>query len=162
MTAVDWLAAGIVAVSCLAGLMRGFVREAASLAAWVLAFFAAKLLAPQFAPLVPGLESEPLRYAAAIVAVFVFVLVLVGLGAVALSGMVRWAGLGTYDRFFGLMFGGLRAVLVLLLLTLLAGLTSLPKTEPWRDSVSHAWFEAAAVHMKPWLPADLAALIHYQ
>lgn len=161
MTAVDWVAMGIVLVSSLAGLMRGFVREVASVAAWVLAFVAAKLLAPYLAPLVPGVESEPLRYVAAIVAIFVVVLMLVGLGAVVLSGVVRWAGLGTYDKFFGLIFGGLRAMLILLLLTLLAGLTSIPKTETWRNSISHGWFEAAAVRMKPWLPADLAALIQY-
>lgn len=162
MTVIDWIALGVVLISCLAGVMRGFVREAVSLAGWVLAFLAARLLAPEFAPWLPGLENEALRHAAAIVLVFVLVLLVVSLAGRVLGGMVQWAGLGGYDRFLGFVFGGARAGLILVLFSLLAGLTALPKTDGWRDSISHGWLEAAAAWVIPWLPSELAALVEYQ
>jgi membrane protein required for colicin V production len=161
MTAVDWVALVILASSLIMGLMRGFVREAFSLAAWVLAFLAARLFSPAVATLMPGLGQEGVRQAVAIVVVFVAVLILAQLLGAALAKLMRVAGLGGVDRMLGMLFGFGRAVVILILLTLAAGLTALPSSEVWRTAVVHRPLEIVALKVVPWLPKDLAALIRF-
>ena len=161
MTGLDLLVVGVMAISAVAGLMRGLVREVFSLGAWVLAFLFAKSLAPFVAPMVPGVESEALRHFAAIVLVFVIILVLASLSGAVLAGMVKWVGLGFYDKFMGLVFGALRGGLIVLLLTVLAGLTALPQTRLWQDALLHEQLEAGARMAMPWLPSSLVEHIRY-
>lgn len=161
MNGLDLLVLGVVAVSSVAGVMRGLVREVFSLGAWVLAFAFAKSLAPFVAPMVPGVESEALRYFAAIVVVFVVILVAASLSGTALSGMVKWIGLAFYDKFMGLVFGALRAVVIVLLLTLLAGLTALPQTHLWQEALIREQLESGARMVMPWLPSGLVEHIRY-
>lgn len=161
MTAVDWIALAILAASLIMGLLRGFVREAFSLAAWVVAFLAARALSPTLAALIPGIDQEGLRQAAAIVLVFVAVLIAAQLLAAALAKLMQLAGLGGFDRMLGMLFGAGRAVVVLVLLTLVAGLTALPRSEAWRGSIVHGPMESLAGMVIPWLPEDLAALIRF-
>ena len=161
MTGLDLLVVGVMAISAIAGSMRGLVREVFSLGAWVLAFLFAKSLAPFVAPMVPGVESEALRHFAAIVLVFVIILVLASLSGAVLAGMVKWVGLGFYDKFMGLVFGALRGGLIVLLLTVLAGLTALPQTRLWQDALLHEQLEAGARMAMPWLPSSLVEHIRY-
>lgn len=161
MTAVDWIALAILAGSLVLGLMRGFIREAFSLAAWVVAFLAARIFSPAVAAVIPGIDQEGLRQAAAIVVVFVAVLVLAQLLGAALAKLMQAAGLGSVDRSLGMLFGVGRAVVILILLTLAAGVTALPRSEAWRASVVHGPLEFVAQKIIPWLPEDLAALIRF-
>lgn len=162
MTSLDLLVLGILAGSTVLGLMRGLVREAFSLAAWVLAFLGAKTLAPALAPRLPGFDAPALQHAAALVLVFVAILVAAGLAGMLLASLVKLVGLGGYDRMLGGLFGVLRGVVAVLALTLLAGLTALPKTQSWQQSLARGPLEQAAVKIQPWLPKDLAALIRFQ
>ncbi len=161
MTSLDWIVLGIFGLSTFLGVMRGLTREALSLSAWLLALVGAKLFAPLLAPLLPGLDSPSLRYAAALVLVFVIILILTSLLAALIGKLVTLAGLGFYDRFLGALFGVLRAMVALTGLTLVAGLTALPKTQAWQQAVSRAPLEQLASKLQPWLPADLATLIRF-
>lgn len=161
MTAIDWIALAIVAGSLLLGMIRGFVREALSLAAWVAAFLAARIFAPALAAHIPGIAQEGLRQAVAIALIFIGVLVLAQVLAHLLAKLVKWAGLGGLDSMLGMLFGVARAGVLLVLLTLVAGLTAVPLSEPWRHSLVHGPLEQAAVKVIPWLPKDLAALIRF-
>lgn len=161
MTTLDLIVLGIVAFSAFLGLMRGLTREALSLGAWILAFLLSKELAPMIAPLLPGIETPSLRHAAALVVVFVAILILASLAGAVLSGLVNLAGLTAYDRILGVLFGVLRGLIAVVGLTLLAGLTALPKTKAWHDAWLRPPLEAAAAKLQPWLPKDLAALIRY-
>lgn len=162
MTSLDLFALGVFAISLVLGLVRGLSREALSLLAWLAAFWSAKTFAPLVAPWIPGLDAPALAHAAALVLVFVAVFIAASLLSAAVSGILRVAGLGAYDSILGGLFGALRGGLILLLLTLLAGLTALPKTQAWRDSLFHGYLEQAAAKTKPWLPRELAALIQYR
>jgi len=161
MTAIDWIAVAILAGSLMMGLLRGFVREAFSLAAWIVAFLAARAFSPALATVIPGIGQEGLRQAAAIVLVFIGVLILAHLLAALLSNLMKLAGLGGFDRVLGMLFGAARAAVVLVLLTLVAGLTALPRSEAWRNSLVHGPLEVVAGKVIPWLPEDLAALIRF-
>ncbi len=161
MTSLDWIVLAILALSTILGLMRGLAREVLSLTAWVLAFWGAKTFSPFAATLLPVLDSPSLRYAAALLLVFVAILILSSLAAAMIGKMIDLAGLGFYDRTLGGLFGVLRGTLALLGLTLIAGLTALPKTQSWMHSQSHAPLERMASKFLPWLPSDLATLIRY-
>jgi len=47
-------------------------------------------------------------------------------------------------------------------LTLLAGLTALPRSSAWQESAVGGPATAAAERVIPWLPHDLAALIRFR
>ena len=161
MSALDLIAFGILLFSAVLGLMRGLTREVLSLLSWFLAFYAAKSFAPMLAPWIPGLDAPALSHAAALVLIFVAVLIATSLLAATLGRLVKVAGMGPYDSLLGGLFGAARGTLILLMLTLLAGLTALPKTHAWQASLIHSHLEQAAAKLKPWLPADMAALIQY-
>jgi membrane protein required for colicin V production len=162
MNALDMGVIAALVVSALVGLVRGFTREVLSLAAWVAAFLLAKTLAPVLAPAIPGIDNPSLRHLAALALVFVVTLVAASLLAMAISRMVKWAGLGFYDKLVGLLFGALRGGLIVLIFALAAGLTALPETRFWRSSLTHGQLEAMADAAKPWLPAELAAHVKFK
>jgi membrane protein required for colicin V production len=159
MSSLDLIALGILLLSAVLGLMRGLSREVLSLLSWFAAFYAAKSFAPLVAPWLPGLAAPALSHAVALVLIFVVVLIAASLLAAAVGGLVKLVGLGPYDSLLGGLFGAARGILILLMLTLLAGLTALPKTKTWQASLMHGPLELAVGKIKPWLPANLAALI---
>ena len=87
--------------------------------------------------------------------------VLFALATLALSKLVRKSGLTGTDRALGALFGLVRAVVILVCLTLLAGLTRLPREPAWRDAVSSPLLEALALAVRDRLPPALAARIGY-
>jgi membrane protein required for colicin V production len=61
----------------------------------------------------------------------------------------------------GLFFGIVRGGIMLVMLTLLAGLTALPRSPAWHDSMVGAPAVEAAKKVIPWLPHELAVLIRF-
>ena len=55
-----------------------------------------------------------------------------------------------------MIFGLARGILVVALLTLLAGLTPIPQDPWWRDSQLVPYFEEIALWLRDWLPEDVA------
>ena len=162
MTLVDITVIVIVGLSLLVSLIRGLVREVLALGAWIVAFLAANLLAAPIAPWLPdAIPSEELRLLAAFACVFVVVLIAMSVLAMLASKLVKSAGLGLEDRLLGGAFGLARGMLVVMVIVLLAGLTSLPSQPVWRNAVLSGPLETLAVRSKAWLPADLAQRITY-
>jgi membrane protein required for colicin V production len=161
MTAVDWIALAILVASLIVGMLRGFAREAFSLAAWIGAFVAVRMYSHQLAELIPGLDQAGLREVAAVVIIFVVVLVVAQLLAMASSKLLKATGLGGLNHFMGMLFGAGRAAAILVLLTLVAGMTSLPRSQTWQNSLVGRPMVEVARQVIPLLPSDLAALIRY-
>lgn len=162
MTGVDYLVLAIVGLSVVVSVWRGAVREVLALAGWILAFFAAQAYAGTVAAYLPAsLENEALRLLVGFVCVFLLVLLLTSLVAVAISTLLRSAGLGAVDRGLGAIFGLARGMLVVIILVLLCGLTAFPRTPAWRDAMLSAPLEAAAASLKPYLPHELARRITF-
>ncbi len=162
MTIFDYAVLGVLAVSMLLSVMRGAVRELLSLAGWVVAFMAAKSMAASFAPLLPAsIEDESIRMSVAFIAIFLATLLAMGLVAILASAMIKTVGLGFVDRFLGSLFGLVRGLLVVLLIVLAAGLTTLPREPFWQKALLSKPLETAVTMMMPWLPQDLSARIHY-
>ncbi|MEY3747766.1 MAG: hypothetical protein RL194_1225 [Pseudomonadota bacterium] len=162
MTGFDYVVLGIVGLSVLLSIMRGFVREILALASWVIAFIVARLYATDLIPLLPeAIPNDALKMLAAFLIVFLTTLLLCSLLAIALSQLFKKAGLGFLDRGLGAVFGALRGVLVVCLLVLLAGFTALPKEPLWRNAMFAAPLEALVVMLLPWMPDDIAKHVKY-
>jgi membrane protein required for colicin V production len=162
MTAFDYTVLVLIALSVLLSVMRGLVREVLALAAWIVAFLAANLLAEDLAALMPAaIQGAELRLLAGFVSAFFVVLLLMSLVSLAASQLMKHSGLGVEDRALGAVFGLARGMLVVMVLVLLAGLTSLPRKEVWRNAALSQPLEALAHEVKVWLPAGLSRKIVY-
>ncbi len=133
---VDWAILAIIGLSALISIMRGFVREALSLAGWIAAFLLAKTFyEPVAEMLVDHIDTNSIRLGVAWVSIFVITLFLAGVVNYIIGKMIDKAGLSGTDRFLGMGFGALRGVLIVALIVLgLKQFTPVPKDEWWGQS----------------------------
>ena len=163
MTVFDYAVLGIIGLSILLSMLRGFVKEILKLAGWVAAVFVAKLYTTQLAPLLPaGIPSDSLRLMAAFVILFLATLLVSSLLAIALSEVFKQVGLGWFDRWLGAVFGFARGLIIVAVLVLLAGLTAIPQDARWRNAMFSAPFEALVLATLPWLPKELAERVKFE
>lgn len=162
MTLFDYAVLAIIGASIIVSVMRGFARELLALAGWLLAFIAANTLsgavAGWFAPII---SDASLRALTAFVAVFIVTLILASVLGIAVSRLLKSAGLGLEDRLLGGFFGFARGMLIVMLVVLLAGLTALPRQPVWSDAMLSPPLEALAGAVKPWLTQTVSRYISY-
>lgn len=116
--ALDLVILAVVAVSVLIGAVRGFVREAFSLAVWVVAFVVANLCAREASALFESWVADAgLRLPLAFGAVFLASLILGSLAVRLLGMLVDATGLTGLDRTLGTLFGAARAVVLLVVIS---------------------------------------------
>jgi membrane protein required for colicin V production len=155
MPVLDWIFVAVLAISLLVGAWRGLVYELLSLANWIAAFVLAQWFAPDAARYLPlANATEALRYAAGFVVVFVVVLFAGGLLAFLIRKLVAAVGLRPVDRVLGSAFGLVRGVVVLLALTVVAGMTPVVKSPWWQESTGAGVASAALKGLKPVLPEE--------
>ena len=163
MTAFDYAVLTVISASVLLGLWRGVVSEILALAAWIVAFLVARIVAEDVAAILSGRIAEPgMRLAVAYVLIFVVVLLVFAIARMLITLLLKAVGLGVLDRLLGAAFGALRGILVVLAAVLVAGMTPLPKAEWWRDAMLAPPLETVIIALKPWLPADAAKRIRYR
>ncbi|HZR37774.1 MAG TPA: CvpA family protein [Nevskia sp.] len=163
MAWVDYVFVGIVLLSVLWGALRGFIREALSLAAWVLAFAVALGYGPEFSErLKPTIASDPLRLIAGYAIPFFGVLLIGGLLIWIISMVVRGAGLAPLDRMLGSAFGLLRGGLIVLALVIVAGFSALGRESWWKQSEIVPQIQPFAKEVQTLIPARWLAYLQAQ
>ena len=106
LVAADWVIIVVLGGSCLMALFRGLVREALSLANWVVAALVARGasgLVSQW--LSQWIDTPSIRYVIAFAVLMLVSLVIGGILIGLVVRLVRASGLGFADRVLGLMFG---------------------------------------------------------
>jgi membrane protein required for colicin V production len=157
---VDLCLLGILLLSMLLGALRGLVYELLGLAGWVVAYLAARLLAPMLASHIGlGSVGSAANSAAAFVLAFVGVLIVWGLLAKLVRAIVHATPLRPGDRLLGAAFGLLRGMVVLLALVAAIALTPVASAALWRDSTGVAMLAGALQRLRPLLPAYLSPWI---
>jgi len=125
----------IVLGSTLIGVLRGLVREAVSVAFWILAIWLCWKLGPAVEPHLGGLLADPnvAPWAGRLV-ILVLVLLLGWIVGMLLGYLTRSLGLGPMDRILGLLFGVVRGMVLVGLLIIGGELLHMNNEEWWRQS----------------------------
>jgi membrane protein required for colicin V production len=123
LTGLDILVLLIVGAAAVFGFMRGFVSETMSLAAWVLAILAVKLLhQPVAAALVDPIGTDTGASVLAFAVIFGLTFFVVRLLGNKLGSASRRSLLGPLDRLLGFGFGAVKGIIVATLAFLFASL----------------------------------------
>ncbi len=156
MNLVDVVVLAILALSALAGLSRGLVREVLGVAAWAGAGYVAFRYGPDLLPAAHGYISDSsFAQAATYIVAFVAALTVFSIAASMLGRMARAPGLGGLDRSLGLVFGLARGALIVVAAYIVGGW--LLPAESWPLKVREArclpFVHEAAVWATGFLPA---------
>jgi membrane protein required for colicin V production len=109
---------GVVAISALLAMLRGFTREVMAILSWGVAAAAAVYLYPLLLPKLADpaspifLSKETLRPYAAGAGIFFIVLILVSIVTIRLSSAILDSKIGALDRSLGFLFGAVRGLLL--------------------------------------------------
>ena len=104
-----------------------------------------------------GLITSPsLRIVVAFSVLFIVTLVLAALVNFFASQLVKRTGLTGTDRVLGMFFGILRGAVIVAILVLFAGISTLPQEPWWRGSLLIPHFQGLAIFLRDLLPADVA------
>ena len=162
MSWLDYVLIGLIVVSALISLVRGFVREAFSLAIWILAFWISWSFFRDLEAHFPaGLNSPSVRLGLAFGGLMLVSLLMGGMVNYLLIQLIERTGMSGSDRFIGMIFGAARGVLVVAVLVLLAGLTTLPQEAWWQQSRLLPYFQELAFWLRDLLPGNVAEHFRY-
>jgi len=155
MSWLDLVIIGIIVLSALISLIRGFVKESISLITWIVAgVLAFRYFSPMAEMLEPFIEAPTIRNVAAFAILFIITLVIGAIVNFIMSQLVSKTGLSGTDKALGVVFGAARGVLIVTMVVLLASLTPMPEASWWQDSATVGFFQQLAEWVKGIIPAD--------
>ena len=152
----------IISLSVLVSVLRGFTKEALSLAGWIIAFWVALTFSDNLQVLLePHIDVPSARIIVAFAILFLLTLIMAGLVNYLMLQLIKKTGLTGTDRIIGVVFGVARGCVIVAVLVLLAGLTPLPQDPWWEQSHLLPYFQDMAVWIRGYLPAEVAENIRY-
>jgi len=162
MVVADFIVLSVIVLSVIVSLMRGFVKEALSLTGWLLSLWIAMTFSSGMAELFGDSIKDPtLRLLAAFISLFILSLIVAAIINFFATQFVQRVGLTGVDRTIGAVFGFLRGILLVTIIVMLLGLTTLPKEKWWDESFFMFRFEVIATWLKDLLPSDIARYFQY-
>ena len=155
MSWVDWCILSLGVLSGLLGILRGFFREVATLAVWVLALVVAVQFGELFATqLQPYISVPAIRVAAGYAILFIGILIIGAIITHFFVEMIRRSVISGTDRALGGLFGVARALVIGGLLVLVAGKTLVREDAWWKQSLTIPLLETIAGGIAAVLPAE--------
>jgi membrane protein required for colicin V production len=152
---IDYVILGVIGLSTIISLVRGFVREALSLVVWVFAFWVAWTFFRELAGHLGVFSVPSVRLGVAFAILFIATLIVGALVNYLIGQLVDKTGLSGTDRLIGMLFGAARGALLVAVLVLLAGLTPFPEDPWWQESSLLGHFQELATWLKGLLPEDI-------
>ena len=157
-TTIDFFVIGIVLLSILVGLSRGFMKEALSLVFFVLAIYLSGAYYQKVIDLL--LHSFGISHTIQVILAYIFIflgtLILGRILSSFISKVISSVGLSLFDRLLGGAFGTFRGVLIVIVISTLVALTELPKSTEWQDALTRPAIETLVGVLHSWLPEDWA------
>lgn len=170
---IDIVVGAVVLISAIISFLRGFIREVLTIAGVVAGFFAAVFFGPKLSPVFDkwlDVSSDPEKIeklfeivpmnivsdVCAYAAIFIFVVIIVSVISHFTAGAAKALGLGPIDRTLGVIFGIIRAIILLSLLYLPFHLLmeQESKTEYFADSKTHYYIEKTSAYIAKFLPSS--------
>ena len=156
---LDYIFLGIIFISVIIGLVRGFVREAISLVTWFCAFIAALKFSPWVAELLHSAISHTMtRYIVAGFLIFVAVLIVGAIVSKLVHLLISVTGFGLFDRLLGFIFGAARGILSGAVILLLIGASPYQNADWVKQSQLAPHFQPIVTYFVPLLPKDLNSM----
>ena len=132
---VDALHLGVLVISALISLSRGFIKEALSLVTWIVAGIIAWMFGGSLAHhFEPYIDTPSVRVIAACAVLFLATLLIGALVNFLLAQLVRATGLTGTDRFLGMVFGAARGLLLVVVVVGLLSLAPVQQDIWWKQS----------------------------
>jgi membrane protein required for colicin V production len=154
---------GVVLISALLAMLRGFTREVLAIASWGAAAIAAIYLHPLLLPYVkPYISKDVVAMAVAAGIVFFVTLVVVSLVTVRLSDAILDSKVGALDRSLGFVFGAGRGLLLCVVAFVFFGWLVPDKSQPeWvRTARMKPILQATGDQLMAMLPDDPEGLLN--
>ncbi len=158
MGGFDWIIALVFVVSVVVGMWRGFVKEALSLASWIMAFWLAIAFCHEAGDLLGqyvNIPTETFRVWAGFALVFVSTLFAFAMLSMFLTKVFLHGPVKSLDRILGIGFGGLRAAAVVVLLMWVVRAMGMDEGDWWNNSSFLPRFEPALDFFEQQLPESL-------
>ena len=153
---------GVVFVSALLSMMRGFTREVLAIGSWVAAAAAAYYLHPHVMPYLAAYIHKPVvLQAVAAAIVFFATLIVVSLFTVRLSDAILDSKIGALDRSLGFVFGAVRGfLLAVVAFAIFNWLVGDKQQPPWvQNAKTRPMLVDTADRIVAILPEDAAATL---
>ena len=145
MNTADYLLIALLVISAIVGVMRGFLREAIALTAWLIGVLAAWHFGPLLEPHLGGLLAGPQVRPWVARAVLLVGILLLGAAVGALVVyFVRLSIFSGMDRLLGFVFGLLRGLIVLGVLVIFCQTLRLDGERWWHKSLLIPYGESIA------------------
>jgi membrane protein required for colicin V production len=162
ITLLDIILIGVMLISALLAMIRGFMREILSIAAWVIA---ALVTLYSFSKLLPVAKTyfnnDIVAYAVVIGGSFLGTLLIVSVITVRFSDMVLDSRVGALDRTMGFLFGLARGLVIVVVAFLFFAWLVPDRSQPeWiRSAKSRVVLQGTGDWLMSMLPEDLDATI---
>jgi membrane protein required for colicin V production len=131
ITLLDVILIGVMLISAVLAMIRGFMREVLSIAAWAIAAIVTLFSYGKLLPLAKGFVNNDIIAAVAVVAgTFLLTLIVVSVATVRFSDMVLDSRVGALDRTLGFLFGLARGLIIVVVAFLFFVWLVPSKTQP--------------------------------
>lgn len=154
---IDYIILGVIGLSVITGLFRGFVKESVALVVWIVAIWCAYHYAAVVETwLKPYVDDTSVRTIISFVVILVAVVLFGAILNALLSFVLHRTGLSGTDRLLGMLFGFARGIFIVALVILVLNMTSLAKKEDYaHHSVLYTKFDP----LVQWLSSMMPSLI---
>ncbi len=150
---IDYAIMGVIALSALTGLVRGFIKEIVALGVWVLAGWMSFVYAkPVAAWLGAYVQDKSARVVLAYVVIIVGTLVIGGILNAMFSFIMHHSGLSGTDRLLGVCFGAVRGVFVVALIMVVIRLSAFPEGEYRKQSFLYGYLTPVVNYLYQYTP----------
>lgn len=160
MGGFDWIIAVIFIISVLIGAMRGFAKEALSLAAWVVSIWLALTFcseAGEFVNQYIRIPNPTFREWAGFALIFLGGLIVFELVSYLIIKLLIRGPVRGIDHVLGIGFGALRAAAIIVVFVIVGRGFALEESGWWQNSRHIGYFEMMADSIEPLLPESWRA-----
>jgi membrane protein required for colicin V production len=157
VTLLDLILLGVMLISALLAMVRGFMREILSIAAWAAAAVATLYFFPRLLPVAKSyFNNDYVAMGAVIAGVFLGTLLVVSIITVRVSDMILDSRIGALDRTLGFLFGLGRGLIIVVVAFLFFDWLVPTKSQPeWvRGAKSKLVLQSTGEWLKSLLPDD--------
>ncbi|HXH54198.1 MAG TPA: CvpA family protein [Gammaproteobacteria bacterium] len=156
---IDYGIIGIISISVLVGLLRGFVRDSMALITWIVAGFLALKYYEDVAAWFTSISIVGVRLLLAFILIVLITLIVGGIVSHLLSKLIKSTKFSITDRIIGILFGLARGAVIIsvgiLMTVLIVKPSNLSKNQMWKASVLIPQFAPMVYWIKAQLPEGL-------